>query len=37
MDAHEQNGASAIRDLADVRDVDESARSFARRLASGLQ
>ncbi len=37
MDAHDLNGASRIRDLDDVRVIDEWARTFAARSMSGLQ
>ena len=37
MDAHERNGSSGIRDLDDVRVIDGWARTFAARLAGGLQ
>ena len=37
MDAHDLNGTSRIRDLDDVRVIDEWARTFAARSMSGLQ
>jgi 1-deoxy-D-xylulose-5-phosphate reductoisomerase len=37
MDAHEQNGAGVIRDLDEVRAIDQWARSFAARVSGGLQ
>ena len=37
MDAHDLNGTSQIRDLDDVRVIDEWARTFAARSMSGLQ
>ena len=37
MDAHDLNGTSRIRDLDDVRVIDEWARTFATRSMSGLQ
>jgi 1-deoxy-D-xylulose-5-phosphate reductoisomerase len=37
MDAHEKNGPGAIRDLDDVRAIDEWARGFAARAIGALQ
>jgi 1-deoxy-D-xylulose-5-phosphate reductoisomerase len=37
MDAHDLNGTTRIRDLDDVRVIDEWARTFAARSMSGLQ
>ena len=37
MDAYEDNGAAAVRTLADVRAVDAWARDFAVRSAGGVQ
>ena len=37
MDAHDLNGTTRIRDLDDVRVIDEWARMFAARSMSGLQ
>ena len=37
MDAHDLNGTSRIRDLDDVRVIDQWARTFAARSMSGLQ
>jgi 1-deoxy-D-xylulose-5-phosphate reductoisomerase len=37
MDAHERNGTGQIRDLDDVRVIDDWARAFAGRSVSGLQ
>jgi 1-deoxy-D-xylulose-5-phosphate reductoisomerase len=37
MDAYERNGATEVRDLPEVREIDRWARAFAARAAAGVQ
>jgi hypothetical protein len=37
MDTYEENGATAVRELADVRAIDRWARGFAAEAAGRVQ